>query len=310
MVGDWLGELEELARGLSPPRTRMIEALSNRLRVEDLKVLVRGLATNLPRDSVRSRLLRPIGNLAVDSAANLEDFAALLPAEMFPQKPKSAPVLLPRPFQLETSLDYGYFRGLLAALQGLDPRDRTRIRALIHQEVDHFHLMLVVRGRFVHGLEVRCLLPWHIEGTGITRVTFNRMLLDPDLSRAAGRALTSALDALPSPERFEAPLLEALAWNRFLRLARRTFREGSMDFGTLVAYTAIRRVEVANLITLSEGIRLRVAGDAIRARLVPRAGLEAGLCLTRYPWCASGPCSWKETSERPSSLWESWACST
>lgn len=271
VVEDWLGELEVLARGLSLPRARMLEALANRLQVEDLKLLVRGLAAGLPPESLRSRLVRPPRNPALASVQSLEDFAALL---QLPENLKNA-AAPHRPFLLETSLDHGYVQGLLAALQGLDPEDRTRIRSLIHQEVDHFHLMLVVRGRFFHGLEADVLLPWHLEGTGITRRTFTRMLSAPDLWQAAGRARRLALDVLPSPERLDPALLEALAWNRFLRLACRTFRQGPMDFGTLVGYAALRRAEVANLITLSEGIRLGMSGDAIRARLAPRSGLEA-----------------------------------
>jgi len=44
-----------------------------------------------------------------------------------------------------------------------------------------------------------------------------------------------------------------------------------MGLGAVVAYAAIRRIELANLITLSEGIRTRVTPDALRQRLIPRA---------------------------------------
>ena len=43
----------------------------------------------------------------------------------------------------------------------------------------------------------------------------------------------------------------------------------------VVGYAGLRRVEVANLITLSEGIRTGVAADAIRPRLMPRTDLES-----------------------------------
>lgn len=216
MAMEWLEEMKELACGLSPPRARMLEALSERLEVEDQKRLIRGREGNS--------------------------------------------------FIQECALDRDYFQGLLSAMRGLDGTDRARIRALIHHEVDHFHLMLVVRGHFFHGLGAEVLLPWHIEGTGITRGIFMSMLTAADLRQAATLALHLALDTLPS-EGLEAAMLETLAWSRFLHLARRTFRQGSMEFGALVGYAALRRVEVANLITLSEGIRLGVASDALRARM-------------------------------------------
>lgn len=259
LLEDWLREMEELAARLGPPRARMLAALANRLQVEDLKLLVRGLAAGLPPESLRSRFLRPLKDPALARATRLEDLARLLPP--LPQG-ASAPL----PFLLETVLDHGYFQGLLTALGALAPGDRTRIRGLVQQEVDHFHLLLVVRGRFFHGLEAGTLLPWHLEGTGLSRATFIRMLTAPTAEQALGLALDTRLDPA---------LLEAFAWNRFLRLASRTFRLGPMDFGTLVGYAALRRVEVANLITLAEGIRLGLDSDAIRARLVPRPGLEA-----------------------------------
>lgn len=257
---EWLGEMEGLAARLGPPRARMLMALASRLRVEDLKLLVRGLAAGLPPESLRSRFLRPIEDPALARATRLEDLARLLP-------PLPKGVSAPLPFLLETALDHGYFQGLVTALGALAPGDRTRIQDLIHQEVDHFHLLLVARGRFFHGLGAETLLPWHLEGTGLPRATFGRMLAAPTADQALGLALDTRLDPA---------LLEAFAWSRFLRLASRTFRLGPMDFGTLVGYTALRRVEVANLITLAEGIRLGLASDTIRARLLPRPGLEVG----------------------------------
>ena len=69
--------------------------------------------------------------------------------------------------------------------------------------------------------------------------------------------------------------LEALAWKRFQRLANGAFRRDHMGLGAVVGYAGLRRVETANLITLSEGIRTGMTAEAIRARLVPRKELEA-----------------------------------
>jgi hypothetical protein len=89
------------------------------------------------------------------------------------------------------------------------------------------------------------------------------------------------LDALPSEQASEAlatvdpAALEALAWKRFLRLANRAFRRSHMDLGAVVGYAGIRRVEVANLISLSEAIRTGMAAEVVRARLIPRTDLES-----------------------------------
>lgn len=68
--------------------------------------------------------------------------------------------------------------------------------------------------------------------------------------------------------------LEGLAWNRFQRLANGAFRRDHMGLGAAIGYAGLRRVETANLITLSEGIRTGMTAGAIWARLVPRTDLE------------------------------------
>jgi vacuolar-type H+-ATPase subunit C/Vma6 len=96
------------------------------------------------------------------------------------------------------------------------------------------------------------------------------MLDAGNLREAAQLAVGPVLSRLPEDEEgLDAATLETLAWNRYLRLARRAFRNNHMGLGAVVAFTAIRRIEVANLITLSEGIRTDMEPDVIRRRLVP-----------------------------------------
>ena len=141
---------------------------------------------------------------------------------------------------------------------------------MLHQEVDRFHLRLVARGRFGYGVAPELLLPLHVAGTRIPRRRFTAMLNDATLSAAARRAVGRALDALPG-EPVDAAALEVEAWHRFLRLANRAFRGGPVGLGAVVGYVGLRRVEVANLITLAEGLRAGVTAEALRARLTPRA---------------------------------------
>jgi vacuolar-type H+-ATPase subunit C/Vma6 len=47
-----------------------------------------------------------------------------------------------------------------------------------------------------------------------------------------------------------------------------------MGMGTIMGYIGIRRIEVANLITISECIRKKMPVDAIRTRLIPRNSFE------------------------------------
>jgi vacuolar-type H+-ATPase subunit C/Vma6 len=261
-----------------------------RFQVENMKVLVRGSVNPTPSDVLREHLLVLPDGLAMDtdSLASAESLNALID-----RLPVGAPRTSlrevaglhldpPRPFLLEAALDRGYFEELLARADRLSGEDKEWIRPLILQEVDLFQLMLVVRGKFHYGLTAESLFPFHVRWGGIPGERFSAMLADPDLPTAGGRTAGRVLDVPPSERKspseasaaVEPATLEALAWTRFLRLANRAFRRSHMGLGTVVGYAGIRRVEVANLITLSEGIRIGMAPEAIRARLIPRTDLE------------------------------------
>ena len=152
---------------------------------------------------------------------------------------------------------------------------------MVCQEVDIFHLMLIVRGKFHYGLTPETLLPLHVAGTRIPRALFAEMVNDQDLSASVSRVTERVFDAVHFEDgsskvcadtAVDAAALERLAWKRFLRLANLAFRQSHIGLGAIVGYTGIRRIEVANLITISEGIRKGMAPETIRVRLITHTG--------------------------------------
>lgn len=254
LVQDLAGELAGFRGYAGRAGSALIEWMLVRFQVENLKVLARGSATTPPSGDFATRMPKgPLRDGFLRAATIYRD--------------------QPRPFFLEAALDRAWLAELLARADAVSGEDEEVIRALVCQETDIFHLMLVARGRFHYGLAPELLLPLHVAGTNIPRVRFAAMLADPDLATAAGRAVGRVIDSLPAET--DAAALEALAWNRFARLANRAFRRSHIGLGAVVGYVALRRVEIANLITLSEGVRAGIAGETIRARMTPRAGLEA-----------------------------------
>jgi V/A-type H+-transporting ATPase subunit C len=288
-VEDLLSELSHSSRYLDEAGGELLAWLSVRFQVENMKVLLRGFLDHAPLEAVQEHLVSLPHDLALDvnallAAETLERFADRLPREM-PRKALRAALGTyrgqVRPFFFEAALDQGYFQELLARAGQLAEQDREVVAPLIDEEANMFQLMLAVRGRFGYGLTPELLLPLHIRGCDISTDRFNSMLTAPDLRNAVAFAIGRAIDALPSEHEatetsvpFEIADVEALAWQRFLRLANRAFRRSHMGLGAIIGYTGIRRVEVANLITLSEGIRAGIAPEVIRARLVPRHNEE------------------------------------
>ncbi len=289
LAQDLVWELSGFLKHLKGPGAELVAWMLVRFQVENIKVLLRGLMrrklSGQPQTSSEPYLLVLPPELALDMSAlaatdSLEAFIERLPAGA-PRKSLQKALGVyheqARPFFLEGALDQGYFEEFLARAELVRREDRELIQSLVFQEVDLFHLMLVARGRFQYELKPELLLPLHVNGSGISRERFSAMLAAADLSAVAQLAVGRVIEARP-PEReageaatLLAPAtLEALAWQRFLHLANRAFRRSHMGLGTVVGYVGIRRVEVANLITVSEGLISGMAAEAIRAHLLPR----------------------------------------
>jgi vacuolar-type H+-ATPase subunit C/Vma6 len=278
-------ELADFTNQLRGAGAALTEWMRVRFQIENLKVLARAFATGRSLDSARSYLVPLPDDLSLDidalaAADSVELFAAAAPAGRLRQslvEAAAAYAEAPSPIVLEFALDRGYYCELIKRAKSLPMEPRHDSMTIVRQEVDTFHLMLVARGRFTYGLPAEQLVQLHVDGGAISRNRFRKMLVEESLLESAQRAVGFALDPLPAEERGlgEDPLdlvpavLEALAWNRYLRLSHRAFRHSHMGLGAVIAFAAIRRIELANLITLSEGIRAGVDPEAIRSRLVP-----------------------------------------
>ena len=278
----WQNNLEGAA-------AHLVHWLLVRFQLENLKALLRTWRARISAATVRPQLVLLPPELRLDAAiaadaTSLAHFARQLTEGVFRECLERLPAREPAaasPFFAEAALDRAYFEELLHRTAQLAGEDRDCIHALAQQEADTFHLMLVARGKFVHGLPAELLNRLHVAGAGISRIRFNAMLTDSDLRTALRRAVGLALDAVPTTPEGEpaaasfATALEAAARRRLMRLAHRACRSGFTGLGVIVGYTVLRRIEVADLTTISEGIRLAVPGEALRARLTSGQRLEA-----------------------------------
>jgi len=268
----------------------MLNWVLSRFEVENVKVLVRSLATHVPFQECQKYLVslpyQPKRTVQLaQGTRSLEALIELLPSGMDALRLKKLwnnhrePF---RPFFVEAVLDGTYFRELVMRTGRLPAEDREWVTPLVLQEVDTFHLMLALRGKFHYGLTPENLLPLHVRGTRISRGRFAEILAAPDAATAASRAGDRVMDAVPHKQEANtgeslevAAACEALSWKRFVRLAKHAFRHGHMALGQVFGYAGLRRVEVANLITISEALRSGVSPAEIRSRLIPRVGMEA-----------------------------------
>jgi vacuolar-type H+-ATPase subunit C/Vma6 len=229
-----------------------------------------------------ANLALPIEKLA--KADSLRTFVQLMPSGTLHRSLSRALEFYheqPHVFFFESALDRAYLAELLRKADGLSGEDRELIRPIVVQELDIFHLMLALRGKLLYGMESVALLPFHLAGTRVSRDVFEKILEESDVHAMAARGLDRVVDGSDSgqpghrTETVDPAALEKLAWSRFWRLAQRAFRRSHMGAASVVAYVELRRVEVANLITACEAIRLGIPAQSVDARLIPVGAREA-----------------------------------
>jgi vacuolar-type H+-ATPase subunit C/Vma6 len=291
-VSELIRELSGLLEHLSGPGVRLLNWVLVRFQVENLKVLIRLCITESSMADLQKYLAPLPRGLALDDQGlvaleSLVGLTRLVPRGPLRESLKEAIESYgdhPRPFFFEAALDHAYFQVLLARVEDLIREDREIVEPMVCQEVDIFHLALVARGRFHYGLTQDLLLPLHVAGSRIHRALFAEMLNEQDLPTSMSRAAGRLFDATPSERgsiggseaaAFDVATFERLAWRRFLRLANLAFRQSHMGLGTVVGYAGIHRMEVANLITISEGIQKGMTAEAILAHLILPTGGEA-----------------------------------
>lgn len=286
LIEELIGEISLMTLNLDQARLRLVEWMPVRFEAENLKVLLRSSITKVNPEEAAEHLvhvpgMRPVEVHALAIAGSVTDFLHALREGPIKKSLKNAVGEYgedARPFFFEAAIDRGYLVELVSRFNVLSEKDRADVGSLIYNEADMFHLILMLRGRFNYGLSSDQLLPMHVPGASISEATFAEMLRDADPLTAVNRVVMRVLDPLPfdGGKGDKAPpvtLLERLAWARYLRVANVTFRKSHMGFGAVVAYIVLRRIEIANLITVSEGIRAGMDPDAIRGRTIPRADM-------------------------------------
>ncbi len=275
ILADYAEELNTLAESVPTEYAAFFEWERYRFHVENAKVILRGLWAKRPVAEINARLVgenlpadfRVSGALPADPAeiARLADLDPCIVDAV--ASAAGVYVRLPSLFTLETALDAGYLTELMRRAVRCRG-DEGGVTALAGQETVTFLTMLALRGSGNYRLPADVLDVFYVEGAPLSRAAFAR-LAAASLPDAIDFASGVAFDSLPHDAAVHD--VEAACWGRYLRLANRLFRRGHMNVAAVAGYLGIRRIEVANLITLSEGLRLGMDGRELRARLIPRA---------------------------------------
>ncbi len=274
LTSQHIAALYTVAKQLDGWEGDMFLWMLRRYQVENLKIILRAWATKAPTSAL---------SLYTVSVPEPLD----LPAEMLMQQPTMQELVLAipdpqiregalmgladfeesgRPFFIEAGIDKAYFHQL-RKLAGDAPGDEeAAARKLIDLELDIYNVMTLLRALFNYSVSFSKIRPFLAPPGTVPISTIEQMRNAPDMPTA-----TTFLPSVFFEERTP-PLsgdeLEIAFWTKLHRSANRVFYTSVLTFGAVAAFYYIKRVELANLIRISECIRYGERGDAVRQKLV------------------------------------------
>ena len=276
LVERYAESLALLWQFLEAPRDRLMAALATRLQVENVKVILR---SHLSRGRAPAA---PLPVIALPEPFRWEGFnpqeldtvRAVLDAIPEPTLRRAAAEALvlytgdPVPLYLEAGLDRGYFSLLAEASAELGGRDRRDIEPMLEFERNLHNLMLILRARANHGLDPGVVTrltapaangrpdPWIAEAA-------QRRSPDDIVARAP-RSLRRLLAGGPA----DLPGIERRLWQGYYSLANRVYYQTFFSMACPYAFAAVKRMELANLITVVEAVRYGLPTEQTASRLL------------------------------------------
>lgn len=238
-------------------------------RVRTVPELARRLWPDAPANMSSGDLQR---RAMADFAAEIDELSLAVPTGVRAFFEKIKDGLLNKPHKSlaeDTRKASQYYMGLIESAKAcVSPYDKAAMSIAV-QEASIFLCMLALRLAFNYSMKPSEVRGYYFDGTALSFESFDRVLACGDLAEAIGicsKAIAGGLycESISG--------LEAAARDRYLALARRIWMADTAGAGAIIGYVGLRRIEVSNIVMLSEGLRLGVESGRLRSYLIPRSG--------------------------------------
>jgi len=282
LLADHVDTLQTICLHLPERLAPLLAWMTRRYQVENLKVLLRAWKSHTPYARVEPFLapLRAEFDLparALLKATSLADFLLLIPLEEFraaAQRHAAEQIENDDTFFLETAFDAAYYQRLLDEQRRLPGEHRRSTERLIDFEVVTYNLLCLFRLKLNYGLPFDQVRPFLVSQVPHP-VRLERIYDFPHFADMAARIPSRFLPAELAGKVSNVADLERALWAQGLRLANRQFYRATGLLAGVVGFFIIKRVELANLIRVVEGVRYGLGPGAIRQGVV-RVGEAVG----------------------------------
>jgi len=277
LAGDHVADLARLAALVAGAPGELLRWMLHRYQLENLKVLLRWVATGQRGDGWADQIVSvpgadPLPSEDLVTSDGLATFVRRMQRMGFTdlcQELVRRPHVAERAFTIEAAWDLVYYRQLASLAGRVGGQDGARVLELVGHEIDTYALLFALRAKLNYGLEAADIVGLAPTcGRRVGTQTVRQIVHSSDLAMAIARLPSVTLGGR-SQDLPDIEAVERCLWNRTCALAARTFGSPSQGPGIVVAFFYVKRVELMNLIRLIELLRYRVGRDQIRSRLIP-----------------------------------------
>lgn len=278
ILSDFCDELQSLENGVPDSYISFFEWQRFRFSLENLKVAARCAFAGKDEAFTASHMILCKGDMPPRKIAPFENklefyknFLDVVDSEVIRAGIKSIALVWMKEgtvFLLESAMEHAYLSELVRLAERCPRDEDDGPVCLARCDASAFAVMLVLRAKWNYGLSDSVVKLFSPSASVVSHDAFGRLLSAKNLASAL--EVAAAILRLPSvPESISQ--IECACSDRYLREANRLFRRGHMSVGAVAGFLGLRRTEVANLITLAEGLRLRMDAASIKSRMIPHS---------------------------------------
>ena len=275
LLADHVATLDLVRQHLPERFTALPTWLLRRFQLENLKVILRARKAGEAFARVEPFLAALPGDLkmpakALLGASSFADFLLVLPVPEFraaAQRQAANHVETGETFFVELAMEAAYYDGLLARHKRLPRIHRLGTEPIVSFEAAMHNILCLFRAKLNYEIPYDQAKGFFVS-------------LEPHPFRLERLydypAFDDMLELVPRRLLPRGPLgdvrtiadLERALWQRLLQVANRQFYRSVGDLGCVVGFYTIKRVELANLIRVIEGVRYGMGPEAIRTGLI------------------------------------------
>lgn len=267
--------LESLSHYMDGAYRDFLNTLFMRYEVEDLKLIIRALATHEDLQKLKSSFIHSERHAILDfnrlmSVTSIEEIVNLAKDTPYQEafRNVSEDDLSVREFHAEMNLDAVYFRSLRRRAEKLDQEDREILEDIIGKNIDLINIQWLYRSRTYYQLMPEEILNYTLSGgKSYSFAKMKAIVYADDPKEAIMASLPTRYENLLNREDI---YMERTIYQYLYDLFVKLGRSSQMNISKLTAVTHFLEYEIRDIITITEGIRYDVTPEEMKDFLIRR----------------------------------------